>query len=255
MRYVIIPYKIGSQSAKRIQEGIVAAGHRCVRVRPDSTTYRPRPTDRIIYYGGSTANFQSNYVINPVRTLANNKLTTLQRLQEVGLSTVEWTTDPDYARANWDVVVIRDTLHGHSGEGIRVWDKSDANAGDDISGAPLYTKYTKKAYECRVHVFNGRVIDAQIKRKKTTGIDATQETNTLIRNIHTGWVYCREDFTLPPAAAELSIAAARAVNLNFGAVDLIYNKHYNKFYILEINTAPGLDGTTLDNYVQAFLSI
>lgn len=254
MKYVIVPYKIGSQSAKRIQEGIVAAGHRCMRVRPDSTTYRPRPTDRIIYYGGSTTNFQSNCVINPVRTLANNKLTTLQRLQEANLSTVEWTTHKDVAN-DWinqkEKVVARSILSGHSGMGITVWDNLD----NPLPNVPLYTKYLKKTYECRVHVFNGRVIDAQIKRKKTTGIDATQKTNTLIRNIHTGWVYCREDFTLPPAAAELSIAAVNAVNLNFGAVDLIYNKYYNKFHILEINSAPGLDGTTLDNYIQAFLLI
>jgi len=254
MKYVIVPYKIGSQSAKRIQEGIKAAGHRCVRVRPDSRTYRARPADKIIYYGGSTFNFHSNKIINRNRGLANNKLNTLQKLQEAGLSTVEWTTDPVYARQNWDVVVIRDTLHGHSGEGIRVWYKEDSGAGDDITGAPLYTKYTKKTYECRVHVFQGRVIDAQIKRKKVT--DGQEEVfDTTIRNIHTGWVYCREDFDLPNEAAILSIKAVESVGLDFGAVDLIYNKHYNKFYILEINTAPGLDGTTLSNHIQAFLSI
>ena len=254
MKYVIIPYKIGSQSAKRIQESIQAAGHRCVRVRPDSQTYRPRPTDRIIYYGGSTANFQSNYVINPVRTLANNKLTTLQRLQEVGLSTVEWTTHKDVAN-DWinqrEKVVARATLSGHSGMGITICDNLDT----PLPNVPLYTKYIKKTYECRVHVFRGRVIDAQIKRKKTTDIPEDQTANPLIRNIHTGWVYCREDFTLPEEAANLSIQAVNTVNLDFGAVDLIYNKYYNKFYILEINTAPGLDGTTLNNYVQAFLSI
>ena len=257
MKYVIVPYKIGSQSAKRIKDGIVAAGHRCVRVRPDSTTYRPRPTDKIIYYGGSPARYLSNTVINRTRDLANNKLKTLQRLQEIGLSTVEWTTDREVASQWQGTVVARHTLSGHSGQGIIAFYHACEYGpeGSQWPAAPLYTKYLKKTYECRVHVFNGRVIDAQIKRKKTTGIDATQETNTLIRNIHTGWVYCREDFTLPPAATELSIAAVNAVNLNFGAVDLIYNKYYNKFYILEINSAPGLDGTTLDNYIQAFLSI
>jgi len=253
MKYVIIPYKIGSQSAKKLQESIKAAGHRCVRVRPDSTTYRARPTDKIIYYGGSTFNFHSNKIINRTRGTANNKLYTFRKLQEAGLSTVEWTTDPAYARQQWDIVVIRETLHGHSGEGIRMWYKEDANAGDDLGHALLYTKYQKKTYECRVHVFNGVVIDAQIKRKKVT--DATQETNTTIRNVHTGWVYCREDFVLPDEAAQLSIAAVQAVGLDFGAVDLIYNKHYNKFYILEINSAPGIEGTTLNNYVQTILAV
>ena len=257
MRYVIIPYKIGSQSAKRIKDGIVAAGHRCVRVRPDSTTYRPRPTDKIIYYGGSTFNFHSNKIINRNRGLANNKLYTLQKLQEVGLSTVEWTIDKDIAYSWYRegyTIINRQTLTGHSGEGIVV----QVPKPEGIfywAHTPLFTKYLKKTYECRVHVFQGRVIDAQIKRKKVTDIPEENETNTLIRNIHTGWVYCREEFQLPTIARNLSIQAVQAVGLDFGAVDLIYNKHYNKFFILEINTAPGLDGTTLSNYIQAFLSI
>lgn len=252
MKYVIVPYKIGSQSAKRIQEGIISAGHRCVRVRPDSTTYRPRPTDKIIYYGGSPARYLSNTVINRTRDLANNKLKTLQRLQEVGLSTVEWTTSKEEASQWQGTVVARHTLSGHSGQGIETYN-TEENPFQHFPDAPLYTKYLKKTYECRVHVFQGRVIDAQIKRKKIT--DQQEETNNLIRNIHTGWVYCREDFVLPEPAKELSIQAVTAVGLDFGAVDLIYNKYYNKFYILEINTAPGIDGTTLSNYIQAFLSI
>jgi len=255
VKYVIIPYKIGSQSAKRIKDGIIAAGHRCVRVRPDSRTYRVRPTDKIIYYGGTHCypTTVPHVAINSVRWQAANKLTTLQVLKEAGLSTVEWTTNREEASQWQGTVVARHTLTGHSGQGIETYN-AEENPFQHFPDAPLYTKYLKKTYECRVHVFQGRVIDAQIKRKKVT--DRQEEVfDTTIRNIHTGWVYCREDFILPEPTKELSIQAVAAVGLDFGAVDLIYNKHYNKFFILEINTAPGLDGTTLSNYIQAFLSI
>ena len=43
-----------------------------------------------------------------------------------------------------------------------------------------------------------------------------------------------------------------AIDLQFGAVDIIWNEKENKCYVLEINTAPGLVGTTLTKYTEAF---
>ena len=44
-----------------------------------------------------------------------------------------------------------------------------------------------------------------------------------------------------------------AVGLKIGAVDIIWNELENKCYVLEINTAPGLEGTTLVKYTEAIL--
>lgn len=257
MKFAIIPYKIGSTSAKKLQESIINAGHKCIRVHSDSRTYRPKPTDRIIYYGGSTANFQSNFVINPCRTLANNKLETFKRLQQANLSTVPWTTDHAVTLSWLDdnkLIIGRRILSGHSGEGIELYHaddiQGDAAIGSPTECCPLFTQYVKKTYECRIHIFNGRMIDAQIKRK----VRDAEESNNLIRNIHTGWVYCRDNFIADQRAIDLSINACAACSLTFGAVDLIYNQYYNEFYILEINTAPGLEGTTLLNYTNAILN-
>ena len=38
---------------------------------------------------------------------------------------------------------------------------------------------------------------------------------------------------------------------DFGAFDVIYNQKKNQAFVLECNTAPGIEGTTLDNYVEA----
>ena len=46
-----------------------------------------------------------------------------------------------------------------------------------------------------------------------------------------------------------------SIGLDFGAVDVIYNGHSNRAYVLEINTAPGLTGTTLDNYAAALRNL
>ena len=140
--------------------------------------------------------------------------------------------------------MARETLVGHSGAGITIH-----TTPTDLPTVSLYTKYVKKTYECRIHIFKGRMIDAQIKRK----VRDVEENNPLIRNIHTGWVYCRDNYIPDPTSIQLAIDAVRVVGLDFGAVDLIYNQHYNQFYILEVNTAPGLEGTTLINYVNAFI--
>lgn len=51
---------------------------------------------------------------------------------------------------------------------------------------------------------------------------------------------------------EQSKLAVKACGLDFGAVDIIWNNHYQKAYVLEINTAPGLEGSSVDNYRKAF---
>jgi len=48
------------------------------------------------------------------------------------------------------------------------------------------------------------------------------------------------------------LASVMALGLDFGAVDIVYNENDNKAYVLEINTAPGLSGTTLEKYVEVF---
>jgi len=234
---------MGSASCKALKDSLVAAGIHCLQVKPDSRKFRPRNADRYLYYGGThMCSWDTPNALNLDRQLATNKLYTLRVLTEAHLSTVEWTMDATVA-TTWPTTVARATLTGHSGQGISIHQQ-----GEQLPTVPLYTKYMKKTFECRIHVMNGVVIDGQIKKKRT---DA--EANTLIRNAYTGWVYCREGYTPDEAAKQLAIAAVAALGLDFGAVDLIYNKHYNQYYLLEVNTAPGLTGTTLINYTQEIL--
>lgn len=247
-RIILVPYKLGSATCKAIKDALIQAGQRCLRVAVDSRTFRAKPSDKLIYYGGTQQRPERLTSINPDRSIAQNKLTAFRAFEAAGLSTVPWTTEMEIAN-DWlrqgKQVVARATLTGHSGIGITIHNTRD----NPLPVAPLYTQYVKKTYECRIHIYKGRMIDAQIKRK----VRDAEENDPLIRNIHTGWVYCREDFVANQVAIDLAIAAVAACNLDFGAVDLIYNKHYNQFYILEVNTAPGLTGTTLTNYINTFI--
>lgn len=143
-------------------------------------------------------------------------------------------------------VVCRTLLRGHSGRGIVI--------ADDVSElvqAPLYTQYIKKQSEYRVHVFFGEVIDIQKKMRRSDTPDS--EVDWRVRNHSNGFVYGRDEVRLPDGAQQLCIEAVSALGLDFGAVDIIHNAHYDEYYVLEVNTAPGLSGTTLEVYTDAFI--
>jgi hypothetical protein len=99
-------------------------------------------------------------------------------------------------------------------------------------------QYLIKKREYRVHSFRGEVIRVQHKRRKR-GI----EQDGAIRSLANGWVFCKvhqDDWcTLPEGLLDLGNRAVSALGLDFGAADIIQDKH-GKLYVLEVNTAPGL---------------
>jgi len=74
--------------------------------------------------------------------------------------------------------------------------------------------------------------------------------NMMIRSNKMGWKFSKVN-TVPENIEVEAIKAVKALNLNFGAVDCCINNN-NKVFIIEVNTGPGLEGTTFDNYVEAF---
>lgn len=240
-RIHIVPYKMGSKSAKLLKEALCATGIKAYR--KVGTTLPPKQGTLVLYYGGGEVLPQGGVQLNRNRAVASNKLETFRALESQHVPIVPFTTDPAIA-GEWDQIVCRATLTGHSGQGITI-----VARGGTLPHVPLFTQYIKKSMECRIHVFNGKVIDAQVKKQRRD-LPEGFEVDSQVRNIHTGWVYCREDFTPDDRVKALAIAATAAVGLDFGAVDIIYNKYYNEYSVLEINTAPGLEGTTLTNYVK-----
>ena len=112
--------------------------------------------------------------------------------------------------------------------------------------APLYTQYKPKKHEYRVHVMNEEVIDVQKKALRR----GSEGNNFQIRTHDNGYIYMRNAIRVPEDAKTYAIQAVDACGLDFGAVDIIWNERENKSYVLEINTAPGLEGTTVEKYAE-----
>ncbi len=233
----IKPYKSGSQSAKLLARGLGVK-----RLR-DNSRYVP-PRRATILNWGSSKNIAHGNVLNRPEAVrsAINKLSAFQLMKAANLATVPFTSDKRVAQ-EWQEdgyrVVARTVLNGHSGAGIIV-----VQSDDSLPHAPLYTRYSKKTNEYRVHIFKGRIIDVCEKRRRSG-----TEGNSLVRTLNNGWVYCRGGVNLADVGRKLAIDAVSALGLDFGAVDLIMKD--GKHLLLEVNTSPGLAGTTLQNYINA----
>jgi glutathione synthase/RimK-type ligase-like ATP-grasp enzyme len=245
MRAVILPYKKGSQSAKALAVRLgELLGQKVYRVE---TGWKQKRPTTVINWGHSLSNAICSNMWNKYAMLAGNKLDAFKFMQEK-CNVPDWTEDKEIARG-WSRdgarVVARTVLNGHSGNGIIMF-KGD----EPVPNAPLYVKYIPKKREYRVHVVFGQVIDIQQKRKHE-GFPK-EDTNFQVRNHHTGWVYCRENLEYSDEIKVQAIKACEALQLEFGAVDIIWNEKQDKYYVLEVNTAPGLEGLTVESYAQAF---
>jgi D-alanine-D-alanine ligase-like ATP-grasp enzyme len=76
-----------------------------------------------------------------------------------------------------------------------------------------------------------------------------------VRNHDNGFIFVRNDVKAPSSVEEQAVRAIKALGLDFGAVDIIWNDKQQKAYVLEVNTAPGLEGSTVDDYARGFRNL
>lgn len=226
-------------------------GYKVIQLRTEGSKFAPRQRHIVVNWGCSRT---PHWMAPNVRIFnrpeavakATDKLETFKAFQQAEFTHVpEWTTEKAVAE-QWIkdgfAVVCRTVLNGHSGRGIVLVDQLDG-----LVDAPLFTQYVKKLKEFRVHVAFNDVIDVQEKRRRS---DVGKDADSRIRNHHTGWVYCREEIVEPTDLRQVAQSALAALGLDFGAVDIIWNQKQDRCYVLEVNTACGLEGTTLINYVN-----
>ena len=250
MKVFLLPYKTGSNGAK-----LLAANIGVRRIKLENSKFMPGNNKLVINWGNSRPGFAQGTWLNEPNCVkqAPNKYYSLEAMVAHGVPCVEFTTYQSKAnewRIHDTMVVARNKLTGHSGEGIELITTEQALVD---SPAHLFTRYFKAKDEYRVHVLDGKVIDIQQKRKRD---DVSKEdANYQIRSHVNGFNFCREDVELPDVCVEASIAAIKALGLDFGAVDIRYNDKSKKCAVLEVNTAPGLEGTTIEIYTKAFTEL
>lgn len=255
MRIRVVPYKQGSRSAKALAD---ALGAKVLKL--EGSKFIPKLGDVIINWGNgnppaNTCNVHGDFTgLNDPNDLrrVTNKLDFFKLMADNGLQDIipEYWTNKEEIPDNDELYPIfcRTILNGHSGAGI-----VSAASRDGLVDCKLYVRYVKKQDEYRIHLGklpNGETSIISQQRKAKRG-DA-EDVNWQIRNHHNGFVFVRQDVNPPACVVEAAKHSFEATGLDFGAVDVIYNAKQDRAYVLEINTAPGLEGQTVTDYATFF---
>ena len=248
---MIYSYKFASASAVALS---AALGIK--RIKTEGSKFKGNENKIVINWGASSLpeEVKNCTVINSEEavSIAADKLKFFEAV-EGKVQVPEFTTDVKVAR-EWAVegkiVVARTKLNGHSGEGIYILEDLGSFDSHYHGDFKLYVKYIPKKEEYRIHVVDGVVIDS--RRKALSNDFIKEHVNWKIRSHQNGFIFAKDGFDVPEEVLEQSILAVSAIGLDFGAVDVIWNNFYKKAYVLEVNTAPGLEGSSVDNYKEAF---
>jgi hypothetical protein len=112
----------------------------------------------------------------------------------------------------------------------------------------FWSKFIPVSREYRIHIFDNERIHQSLKRfdpnaprRRTDGLP--------IRNTETGWKYDHV-FSPPEGAVDLAKRAVRILGYLWGGVDFLEDTNGTS-YVLEVNSAPGMDDTTAHAYADA----
>ncbi len=251
----IYPYNGDSQSARLLATELGA-----LRIRREGSSFRGSPFKTVINWGSSNIENPQVLACNLLNrpeavSIASNKLSFFEKVSGI-VSVPDYTTDTElaYEWLETSEVLGRMFLSSNSGKGI-VFLSEDPN----VVIAPLYTRYIPKKREFRVHVVRGSVLDVTEKKLRLyddsgNSVDPAK-VDFRIRNMRNGFVFARESVEAPEMVTQQALLAVKTVGLDFGAVDVIWNDKRQMAYVLEVNTAPGITGTTLLKYKEAFRSL
>lgn len=144
-------------------------------------------------------------------------------------------------------VLLRKKYH-HGGLDIKVIQNREhfntLKASGETNGYGYIVPIVHVDTEFRIHVLGNEAV----KMFKKTGGELTD--NIPVRSSYKGWHYERVGADSFPQGRRLAVDLLSQLGLSFGAVDLGFNRTENRYYIFEVNSAPGLNTETLQLYAN-----
>lgn len=242
MSIKVYPYKAGSRSAKALAQalGVLRVRLTGSQLTPNRHTFVNWGNPRLPY------RLPREWLNRPQAVgQCSNKHLFFRMMDQEGLADhiPTWTTDKEHALTWGTPVIARTHLRASGGRGAYYLTHEELQ--DTDSRNLLYTKYFKKMEEYRVHYGPLGIFHVQQKRKRHG-----EEADYKIRNHEAGWVFTIGNVSPPAAVLDVCRRVMAACPLDFGALDILYNQHRDCAKVCEVNTAPGLEGTTLAKYVE-----
>jgi hypothetical protein len=180
---------------------------------------------------------------------------------------LEYYTDKASAQCAIDdgrTIVARTLTRSHSGRGIVLSPPAP------LPDAKLYTvlKRRRGLREYRVFLYDGKMIDVVQKKRKGLatlteehGAEAAatwwdDRERQVIRCWANGWAFCHGNMDVPandPVFENIALVSGRL--LTWGCVDVLVDSHSKEWYLIETNSAPGLDaGNTQQTFINAMVA-
>lgn len=231
MNIRLVCSNLKSQSAKRLADKLSETlGYKVFRGKEG------KPTRTNIRYGDQ-----------------KDKLTQYNFFRENELNFPDFTESKELVKyllrvSVYSSVVCRTLLRAKSGKGIVI-----ADTVDQLVDAPVYVQYQKKTNEYRVNLFKGEVVCVREKRLKK-GYEKPEGRDGRVRSHDNGYVFCEPLKALPEEAIAMAKAAAKVTASDVVGVDIAFHKKTNYWFLLEVNSAPGMEGKTIDQYAEAIIN-
>jgi len=226
MKLRLVSNKLGSTSLKLLQEGI-----------SNKLGYK-------VFRSKQAKHGRENIVYGECK----DKITQYKYFAENQVPALPFTTSQEEA-ASWladgQTLVARCLTRASEGRGIVILEQ-----GKPWVVAPVYTRYRKKKHEYRVHIFKDQVVQVLEKRKRK---EFSGERETKIRNTANGYVFCSENVIEPVGIRELALKASKVTNSMFKGVDIGFNEKLNELFVIEVNSAPGIQGSNVARYIEAIV--
>lgn len=212
----------------------------------DGGTEAPRGrVDNLIRWGNSYSSCRASRTLNAANAISTNvdKYQSLQRMENAGVPVPEFSRRPHNLDFTGRSMVLGRGSEHMGGNDIQVFRNQDEAA---QANADFYVQYIQAQSEFRVHALDGEIIKTSQKIFRGEG---TEPGHPRIRNYEEGYRFLNP--RTRPSGLFQGVAAVEALDLDFGAVDMIFDQS-NRPYVLEVNTAPSCDPPTLQDYGDAF---
>lgn len=108
-------------------------------------------------------------------------------------------------------------------------------------------KFVPSDREFRVHIFNDHSL-ALLEKKEVEGLVSSLE----VRSVSNGYNAVELDEEPFPGLIDICRIAVKSLELHFGVVDILHGNDGN-WYVLEVNTAPGMPDDRIRLYAQKFV--
>lgn len=177
-------------------------------------------------------------LINADVSPISNKASALSLLGDLAPRT---TRDPEQARQIFgSMAVAKRSLKSTRGGGKEVLDFNDEAGSERSLHYDLFQEFIPERDEWRVNVFGDKVLTAYSKN----AVNGSPVTDLSPRRN-----YYRLS-SLPNDVVQIALEARRRAGVDFAGVDVIRDRGTGRYYVLELNAAPGMSKETLSRLIQ-----